>query len=320
MSQRPDTRAGELPKTAMITACEAITWVAFRRAVTWEQFWTLFEVTADRWLHFPADCILEALEARAGLSGEGPSYATNWATRRQRDDDASEYPVFGRSGPAMLRWIRARRRQETGETLSFTDVAILLRDAMARDEATLARIEAAEARLRDRLAGGLLVAHGKAAKSDGEAIPGELMQQLDRTLFMHPAMIITESNELTINVKRPVEEWQNQRLPRFTDVQLEAAAVLSWTAPELGGGKILPALNAFVECDIPLDAAAAEALRVMTVLAEEAIIRQGVPPKRDHVVQMCNRQTGYPVAKARQLHRRLPDHLRNKSTKPRSST
>lgn len=215
-----------------MSACEVITWIAFRRAIPHDQLGTLFKVTSARWFCVPADNILEALEARAGLSGDGCFCAIrNSAVLPDLDRYHSRPTIFTSEGPRALRWIRAQHRREAGNLLSFADLARLLRAEMAFDDEIFAQIEEGKKRLRDRVAGGLLTAYGIPLRADGSRAAGALPQAIPATLFMHPAITQTEWDTLAASANRPPTEWRDQSLPRFEEIQFRTAEILRLWPP-----------------------------------------------------------------------------------------
>ncbi len=206
MPEQPGCRPVDPPIKSMMAACEVVTWIAFRRAIPEEQLDSLFKVLNLRRGCVPADFVLETLEARAGLSGNGPCCATRRASDPHRSD-SSFHTAFSPEGPLMLRWISRQHRRETGKILSFAEtLAGLLRAEIADDEKTSDQLEDAKAQLRDRVAGGLLVAHGISLEPDGSRSAGASVQAIPATVFMHPAMAITESGEAHAETIKPAKE------------------------------------------------------------------------------------------------------------------
>jgi len=212
------------PIRSIMTACEVLTWIAFRQAITQEQLGTLFKVSLERWACVPADAVLEALEARAGVSGDGPYYAIRWAKDPYHSDSSA---AFSPKGPSMLRRIRRQHRRTTGTLVSFSTLAHLLREEIAADERTSQQLKEAKIQLCDRAAGGLLVAHGISLDPDGNLSAGTSVQAIPATVFKHPAMTITEWDEVHADTTRPIKYWHDKKLPRFGNIQFNTSAVLA---------------------------------------------------------------------------------------------
>ncbi len=218
-----------------MSACEVITWIAFRRAIPHDDLGRLFKVTPVRWYCVPAETVLEALEARAGLSGDGRFCAIRQAAiAPDLDRYPSRHTIFTSEGPRALRWIRAQHRRETGRLLSFAELARLLREEIAFDEEVSAQIEEGKARLRDRAAAGLLTAYGIPLRADGSRAAGALPEPLPATLFMHPAITLAEWDTLDAHSNSPATQWRDQQLPRFEEIQFKTAEVLRLWPPHIG--------------------------------------------------------------------------------------
>ena len=218
-----------------MSACEVITWIAFRRAIPHDDLGRLFKVTPVRWYCVPAETVLEALEARAGLSGDGRFCAIRQAAiAPDLDRYPSRHTIFTSEGPRALRWIRAQHRRETGRLLSFAELARLLREEIAFDEEVSAQIEEGKARLRDRAAAGLLTAYGIPLRADGSRAAGALPEPLPATLFMHPAITLAEWDTLDAHSNSPATQWRDQQLPRFEEIQFKTAEVLRVRPPHIG--------------------------------------------------------------------------------------
>ena len=314
----------ELTKSIM-TASEVLTWIAFRRPITQEQLGILFRVSIERWACVPADAVLEALEARAGVSGDGPHCAIRWA-----------------NGPLPFRQFGAHRILHRGtldaamdtQTASKSDrnVGVVryprtpIREEITADEKTSEQLEDAKILLRDRAAGGLLVVYGISLDPDGKLSAGASVRAIPATVFMHPAMAITEWDEAHADTTKPVKLWHNQKLPRFGDIQFRTVDVLALWPPAqvsfvaetttevaefamtsgLDDTRLYPNTGA---CEA--DKKRAEALLAMREYAEGVVATSGFPPKRDVAAQACNKATDYPVREGRELYAHLPDHLRN---------
>jgi hypothetical protein len=234
MADQPRGGPVEPPTKWIMTACEVVTWIAFRRAIPQERLGVLFKVTLDRWLAVPADTVLDALETRAGISGNGPFYAIRIGPGPRFDFDShpSRYMVLSEKGPAILRLISRVHRREAGRLLSYADLARKLREEIAADERVSEQIEEAKAQIRDRAAGGLLVAFGIRVEPDGKRRGGAVHEALRASLFMHPAITLTEWDTVHTDTTRPLKEWWDEHLPRFEDMRFRTAEVLAlWPHP-----------------------------------------------------------------------------------------
>ncbi len=234
MVEQSDLGPVARPMKWIMTACEVVTWIAFRRAIPQERLGVLSKVTLDRWLALPADTVLDALEARAGLSGNGPFCAIRIGPGPRFDFDShpSRYMVFSEKGPAILRLIRRMHRQEAGRLLSYADLARKLREEIAADERVSEQMEEAKAQVRDRVAGGFLVAFGIPVEPDGKRRAGAVPEALPASLFMHPAITLTEWDTVNADTTRPLKEWWDKHLPRFEDMRFRTAEVLAlWPYP-----------------------------------------------------------------------------------------
>jgi hypothetical protein len=232
LTARFDDTASDRPTKSMMSACETITWIAFRRTVRLEELVTLYKVTPFRWFSHPAVTVLEALEARAGLSGDGPFCAIRKANDPPgRDTFPSRHTIFTREGPAALRWIRAQHRRDTGKLLSYADLTQLLREDIAFDELLSAQIDEGKAELKDRAAGKKLVAYGIPTWPDGSRAADEPVS-LPATLFMDPAMTLTERDTLHADSTKPMKDWGNQKVPRFKNIQFRTEQVLELWPPQ----------------------------------------------------------------------------------------
>jgi hypothetical protein len=300
MPEQPGGQHVQPPAKSIMTACEVLTWIALRRAITQEQLGSLFKISVGRWACVPADAVLEALEARAGISGDGPYCAIRWA-KDPHYSDSSVNTAFSPGGRAMLRSISRQHRRETGELLSFAALARLLREEIADDEKTSDQLEDAKAQLRDRVAGGLLVAHGISLEPDGSRSAAASVQAIPATVFMHPAMAITEWDEAHADTIKTAKEWHNQRLPRFGNIQFKTVEVLAQWAPRAGltnnGGKGSPSLSDSVTCW----------MRAYVMGCNDA----GKKPKRDGTLKQCQDETGTTYRLARAAWDALPAEWKN---------
>jgi hypothetical protein len=324
MTLHPGNSPVEPPTKSVMTACEVLTWIAFRRAITQEQLATLFKVSVERWACVPADAVLEALEARAGVAGDGPHCAIRWA-HDPHDSDSSVLTAFSREGPSMLRSIRREHRRTAGTLVSFSTLACLLREEIAADERTSQQLDEAKVQLCDRAAGGLLVAHGISLDPDGNLSAGASVQVIPATVFMHPAMTITEWDEVHADTTKPIKYWYNKKLPKFGDIQFNTSEVLTvWppvpanAAPLLGLPEKSTIEPGGLPADLLNDPSALAAFDAMCQYASKCLASKGKPPKRDDAAQAANRETTYPVRKGRLLYRYLPKDLRNPARTLRS--
>ena len=184
MVEQPDGGPVEPPTKSVMTACEVMTWIAFRRAIPKERLESLFRGVSDRWVVPRVDAVLEALEARAGIAEDGPFCAINWTD--SRDSLPFRRTAFTRDGPSMLRLIRAQHRRETGKLLSYADLARMLHEDLDADERVWEQLKEAKAQLRDRAASGSPVRTGIPVEPNGKQGAFALVEALPATLFMRP--------------------------------------------------------------------------------------------------------------------------------------
>ena len=111
--------------------------------------------------------------------------------------------------------------------MSFFTLARQLREEIEADNRTSQQLEEAKIQLCDRAAGGLLVAYGIALDPDGNLSAGASVQAIPATVFMHPAMTITEWDEVHADTDKPPKYWYNKRLPKFGDIQFNTSEVLA---------------------------------------------------------------------------------------------
>ncbi len=232
----PSNEATNYPVRATISACEVITWIAFRRALPWDGLSALFRASHNRWGTCPPEKVLEALEARAGLAHGGPFHRVWIPDRaRSRDQIPDRDRILTPEGPAILRSIRARLRRDTGRLLKYAELAVMLRDDIEADARLSSSVKAARDELRDRAAGGLITVHGIPTTGAGLSAKPALPEAVPASLFMHPSVMITELNTIQSDTARPIEEWMFQSLPGYERVQFRTADVLAlWPAPAAG--------------------------------------------------------------------------------------
>lgn len=229
---RPSNDA-RLPDRSMMSACEVITWIAFRRAILSDGLGALFRASHNRWGIFPADLTLAALEARAGLAGDGPFHPVWIPDRpRSRDEIPDRDRILTPEGPAILRSIRARLRRDTGRLLGYAELAVMLRDDIEADARLSSDLQAARDDLRDRAAGGLITVHGIPNTGPGLTIKSPLPEAVPASLFMHPAVTITEWGEVKSGAEMLSDDWFRHRIPEYEQVQFRTAEVLAlWPPP-----------------------------------------------------------------------------------------
>ena len=221
------------PNRSLMSACEVLTWIAFRRIIPQERLHCLFKISYSRWVELPEHAILIALSARSGEFSDGPYCPIRlppgpWFGS---DEFPSRYPHFRKEGPGLLRRIRALRRKETGRLVSYAEVADMLKDEIEDDKRVSAQIEAARVTLLDRAAGGDLVSFGIRAGDDGEPRPGSIHEAIPATHLMHPMIGITEWDMVRVDTSHPVGKWLNLRIPEYAKVQFKTAEVLAlWPA------------------------------------------------------------------------------------------
>lgn len=240
-----------LPDRSMMSACEVITWIAFRRAIPSDGLSALFRASHNRWGIFPADLTLAALEARAGLVGDGPFHPVWIPNRpRSRDEIPNRDRILTPEGPAILRSIRARLRRDTGRLLGYAELAAMLRDDIEADARLSSDLQAARDELRDRAAGGLITVHGIPRTGPGLTVKSPLPEAVPASLFMHPAVTITVWNEVQPDTSRPLEEWLELRLPEYEQVQFRTAEVLAlW--PVAASARSMDAVDGVALADLP---------------------------------------------------------------------
>ena len=221
------------PNRSLMSACEVLTWIAFRRAIPQEGLHCLTSVSHVRWGEPPGHAILIALSARSGEFADGPYCPIRLPPGPWFGFDGfpSQFPHFRKEGPALLRRIRALRRKETGRLVSYAEVADMLKDEIEDDKRVSAKIEAARVTLLDRAAGGDLVAFGIRAGDDGEPRPGSIHEAIPATHLMHPMIGITEWDMVRVDTSHPAGKWLNLRIPEYAKVQFRTAEVLAlWPA------------------------------------------------------------------------------------------
>lgn len=224
---RPSNDA-RLPDRSMMSVCEVITWIAFRRAIPSDGLDALFRASHTRWGTFPPDRILAAMEARAGVAGDGPFHPV-WIPDRPRSRDEVPYQdrILTPEGPAILRSIRARLRRATGRLLGYAELAVMLRDDIEADARLSASLQAARDELRDRAAGGRITVYGIPKTGPGLTVKSPLPEAVPASLFMHPEIVITVWNEVQPDTSRPLGEWLGLRVPEYEQVQFRTAEILA---------------------------------------------------------------------------------------------
>jgi hypothetical protein len=303
------------PTKAMMTSYETLTWVAFRRAMPPEQFRTILRATFDRWLISRPDNLLTALEARAGISGNGPFYA--WRPGPG---------LFSEAGPIMLRCIRRKRRQETQQLVTFGDLVQMLRADLAADAVLHNQILNAEEQVRNSAAGGLLVGYGIPCEPC-EGWSAGIVQPLPATLFMHPTVELSLTGTLIANIARPPFEGLGHEQLRFDSVQFRTADVLRlWPAqtdttfPGAGSDRAdeeaafalsQSSLCKRLPAKLRREPRACAAFRKMHRYAQEYKQSNDTPVKRDDAARVAGSTSKYPVRRARELYQYLPAALRN---------
>ena len=180
------------PAMAIMTACEVLTWIAFRRAIPNRSLNVLFMVSNERWTKAPTDVVLRALGILAGTPGVTAPYDPFLSIALAEQPFLSNRPDFPALGRFLLDRLRDQHCKESGRNLSYADMAQILSEEMDRDKQTSQKLHEARAQLKDRLAGNLLTAFGLPVGADGEPQDGTDIGPIARTVFMHPRMTVTE--------------------------------------------------------------------------------------------------------------------------------
>lgn len=94
--------------------------------------------------------------------------------------------------------------------------------------------------------------------------------------------------------------------------------VPSGRRPSLNPADCATAATVGLPEDLARDPRVAVAFHEMCQFAEECMISRGGPPKRDDAAKAVNKKTTFPVRRARDLYRFLPNGLRNPPRTPRS--
>ena len=299
------THPSDCPAVPLMTACEAITWVAFRRSLSQCAVGTLWTVDAAHWGAWPADAVLEALRARAGLIGDGPFCAIRFP-REAGDNDPfwhhqRPHEVFTRKGPAVLRAVRAIHRRSTGQLLSFRQLAEMLGAEIEADKATEAKIKAAAADLKAYAAAGKITFSGQLWRDDGAsygATPDNPMPEpIPKELLGHPNVHISEFD--AVGLCGPMKPGLHQKLQRYHSVYVSTDEILKvWPAPP-------PVRDA---------KAAARASEWMV----RHVLKQG-RWKRDNAVAQCRKETGCTDRTAKAAWKELPPDIRRSRGRPRAA-
>ena len=299
------THPSDCPAGPIMTACEAITWVAFRRSLSQCAIGTLWTVDVARWGAWPADAVLEALRARAGLIGDGRFCAIGFPPEAGDNDPfwfhQPHHEVFTQKGPATLRAVRAIHRRSTGQLLSFQQLAEKLGAEIEADKATEAKIKAAAADLKAYAAAGKVTFSGQRWRDDGAsygATPDNPMPEpIPKELFGHPNVHISEFDE--VGLFGPMKPGLHQKLPRYHSLYVATEQILAiWPVPTPVRG---------VE-----GAALASAWMAQNV-------RMPGEWKRESAVAQCRKDTGCTDREAKAAWNERPPEVRRSRGRPRAA-
>lgn len=229
------------------TPTEALTWLAFGKPQTWDE-WNRWDLDfIRRWrTHPPATDVLRLLEARAAPC---PSYPWHPVIRDRSPPGepvvvvgwASSFAspprtVRGLDGfqrvpgaPELARAIRADYRRKLGRLVSYGELVALLRANLAEDRERDAELDAANRALRKAIGTGQVTALGVPASS-----LNQLPQPLPRVIASWPIQFrhdgIEPSQEAT-----PADRFAMQSSARFVRVRFDAAEIRALRQPIHGG-------------------------------------------------------------------------------------
>ena len=212
-------RRGPVPKTAFITACETVTWIAWGQAKTLgdiqDQGWD----AVVRWGTSALGQVLEALEAR--------SAPEPYCTIRE---EFSPRGRFSRKGPSVLREIRARARKRTGMLVSYSELASELRGEIEGLREDF--IVHAVAELMEALRAKKITARGQRHHANGDKNPGAEHTSIPVDALIHPSVTIQLWNQIGIDADTDLLAWRAAKGMAYEDVRLKTSEVLALWPPD----------------------------------------------------------------------------------------
>ena len=225
----PPRRAPGRPQTAFITACEALTWIAWGEARTVESINENAFASVRRWGTSELGLVLDAIEARAA-SEPFCAIKSRYALEQQMKNFPYEErytTIFSsQEGPRALRAIRARARQRTGHLISFPQLAKQLRAEIEDNQRRSVLVERSTAELLEAIRAEKITAFGQRRFPNGDRNPGAPHDPVPIEAVIHPSVTIELWNQLAIDSEADITAWNARRGMAFDDVRFKTADVL----------------------------------------------------------------------------------------------
>ena len=219
------------PQTAIMTACEVLTWIALGTALTKEKLDQDGLDAVFLWSSSDLAAVLTALDARASSE---PFYAVVRYHTGFQDDWRYVTRCLSPEGPRTLRWIRARARERIGRLVSYADLAATLRAEIEGYERVKVLLRCATKELLEVLRSEKMTAFGQRHFPNGDPNIDAPHEPIPLSVFINPNVTITLWNQVTINHDADAATWSTRPGMTYSDVRFKTADVL-WLRPVQSG-------------------------------------------------------------------------------------
>jgi hypothetical protein len=209
-------RRGPAPQAAFISACEALTWIAWGEAKTNDDIMGDSIAVVMRWGTAELSNLLEALEARAAPSPYHlvvPQFSLD--------------PRISPNGPGRLRAIRARARKRLKRLVSYGELATELRAEITASHKGQILLQGAAADMMEALRAGKITAFGQRRHPAGAANPGAIHEAVPIEVLIHPAVTLKYLNELGVDMDADFKAREAHKGQAYDDVRFKTAEVLA---------------------------------------------------------------------------------------------
>jgi hypothetical protein len=213
------------PSSALLSVSDALSWIAFGEIRSDLDVLGLIE----RWGHSNAGPVLEALEARvapAPFCLVQPLILDNepW------DGRSYAHKASSPAGPRMLRRIRARARQREGHLVTYSELAVRLREELEKAARDSTRMVLARQELLEALRASKLTAWGKPKTGRGLRNSGAPYERIPASIFIHDWVSVTEWGDVDGDPEDLTATFEYHG-PRYSDIRFYTSDVMNvWPA------------------------------------------------------------------------------------------
>ena len=215
------------PMPAWISACEALTWIAWGKPVAFAFVYEDAEAL-DKWGTSDRDEVLALLEQRVGTE---PTHGVEMDLNRSfAAIRACLSNHITRTQTGRLRQMRARGLSRHGRQVAYKELRDELRQSIARDRQRQLLLDQATADLIEALRAEKLAARGERHLPNGDRNPAALPEPIPINVLLHQKIAITLHNCATVDIG-DYAVWMAQRGNMFSNVILPSEDILRLWPP-----------------------------------------------------------------------------------------